>query len=97
VQVRHEDRQIDPPPPPPVATKKYKVLVSTRPTWSYFTVDDDATKHQTFDPIMLAPGKHTLHFIGHEYFKADKTVTITVPEQDGFKVFEKLDAPAPKP
>jgi serine/threonine protein kinase len=97
VQVRHEDKQIDPPPPPPVATKKYKVLVSTRPTWSYFTVDDDATKHQTFDPIILAPGKHTLHFIGHEYFKADKTVTITVPEQDGFKVFEKLDAPAPKP
>ena len=93
--VHHDARQTVVTPPPATAT--YKVLVSTRPSWSYFTVDDDPTKHQTLDPVMLAPGTHTLHFTGNPHFPAAKTVTISVPEKDGFRVFEKLDAPAPQP
>jgi eukaryotic-like serine/threonine-protein kinase len=79
----------------PPAVKKYKVVINTVPKWSYFTVDNDPTKYQSFEPLMLTPGSHTIHFTGNEHFPADKTIKITVPEQDGFKVVEKLDAPAP--
>jgi hypothetical protein len=78
----------------PQPTTKYKVVINTLPKWSYFTVDNDPTKYQTLEPIMLAPGLHKIHFSGSEHFPADKTLNITVPDHD-FKTTVRLDAPAP--
>ncbi len=91
----HEDKQ-DVTPPQPVAVTKYKVKINSTP-WSYFTVDNDTTKHQTVADLELSPGPHTLHFTGSEAHPADKTVTIVVPDKDGFKFFQKLDEPVPSP
>ncbi|HEY5947115.1 MAG TPA: serine/threonine-protein kinase [Kofleriaceae bacterium] len=77
----------------PSPSVKYKVLINTKPSWSYFTVDNDPTKYQTLEPIMLAPGRHQIHFTGNQHFPADKTISITVPENDKLTVFEKLEAP----
>ena len=77
---------------PPVVVTKYKVQINATP-WSYFTVDSDPTKYITLATLELAPGPHTLHFSGNEAHPADKTRNIVVPEKDGLKVVEKLDAP----
>jgi serine/threonine protein kinase len=82
---------------PPTDAKKYKVVVNAKP-WSYFTIDNDPTKYQTMETVMLAPGPHKIHFTGNQHFPADKTIPISVPENDKLTVFEKLeekDAPAP--
>ena len=79
---------------PPVNVTKYKVVINSQP-WSYFTVDNDSTKHQTPANLELTPGPHTIKFLGNEHFPAEKTSTITVPEKDGFRHVEKLTAPAP--
>ena len=79
---------------PPVTVTKYKVEINSQP-WSYFTVDADPTKHQTPATLSLTPGPHTIKFFGNEHFPADKTKTITVPENNGFRLVEKLTAPAP--
>jgi serine/threonine-protein kinase len=81
-----------PVPHPPPAVVKYKVTINSKP-WSYFTIDSDDTKHQTLANVELTPGPHKIHFLGNEAFPADKTITITVPEQDGVKVFQPLDTP----
>jgi hypothetical protein len=47
--------------------------------------------HSGVETIALSPGKHTLHFTGNPYFKADKTVTIEVPDHDGFTHVETLE------
>lgn len=70
-----------------------KVTINSQP-WSYYTVDGDTTQHQSLDTIELTPGPHKIHFTGSQYFPADKTVTIVVPDKDGFKHFEKLEAPS---
>jgi eukaryotic-like serine/threonine-protein kinase len=80
--------------PAPPTAKKFKVVINTLPRWSYFTVDNDPTKYQALDVVMLAPGPHKFHFTGSEHYPADKTLTITVPEND-FRTTVKLDAPAP--
>jgi serine/threonine-protein kinase len=77
---------------PPPAVVKYKVTINSKP-WSYLTIDGDDTKHQTPANVELTPGPHQIHFLGSEAFPADKTITITVPAQDGFKVFQPLDKP----
>lgn len=79
-------------PAPPAV--KYKVTINSTP-WSYFTVDSDPTKHATLANLELTPGPHTLHFTGSEAHPADKKVTIVVPEKDGFKHVQKLEAPTP--
>ncbi len=74
--------------PPTGATRK--VTINSKPTWSNWTVDGGPI-HSGVETIELAPGKHTLHFTGNPYFKADKTVTIDVPDRDGFTHVETLD------
>ncbi len=84
----------DAPAPLPPATGKRKVTINSKP-WSNWTVDGGAP-HSGLETIELAPGAHTIHFTGNPYFKADKTVTITVPDRDGFTYVETLEAsPAP--
>jgi hypothetical protein len=73
---------------------KHKVILQTAPQWSWFTVDGGATKYQTLDPVELAPGTHTIHFTGNEYFPADKTITIEVGDQD-LKKAVKLEVGTP--
>jgi hypothetical protein len=73
---------------PTVATRK--VTINSRPTWSNWTVDGGPV-HSGVETIALSPGKHTLHFTGNPYFKADKTVTIEVPDHDGFTHVETLE------
>jgi serine/threonine-protein kinase len=76
------------------AVGKRKVTINSVP-WSNWTVDGGAP-HAGLETIELAPGTHTIHFTGNPYFKADKTVTITVPDEDGFKFSQTLEAaPAP--
>jgi len=91
-QTKVEPKQVAVAPVP--AAAKYKVLINSKP-WSYFTVDGEPTKYTTLANLELAPGPHKIHFLGNEAFPADKVVTITVPDKDGFKLFEKLDSPAP--
>ena len=45
----------------------------------------------------LAPGAHTLHFTGNPHYAADKTITIDVPDADGFKTVVQLAGTAPAP
>jgi hypothetical protein len=87
----HTDAKQTATPPPLPATAKYKVNVNAPPYWSHFTVDSDATVHDTPTTLELAPGAHTFHFTGNEAHPANKTVTITVPEKDGFNVVQHLD------
>ncbi|NVB81352.1 MAG: protein kinase [Kofleriaceae bacterium] len=77
------------------AEKKRKVVINTKP-WSYFTVDGGSTRYQTLDPIELSPGAHRIHFLGNEFVKAERSVTIDVPEGDGvFRHVEKEPLEAP--
>jgi hypothetical protein len=78
----------------PPATGRRKVTINSKP-WSNWTVDGGAP-HTGLETIELAPGPHTIHFTGNPYFKADKKVTITVPDRDGFTYVETLE-PAPTP
>jgi serine/threonine-protein kinase len=75
------------------ATAKRKVTINSKP-WSNWTVDD-GPQHAGLETIELTPGPHTIHFTGQQYFKADKTVTITVPDKDGFTFVQTLEAAAP--
>jgi serine/threonine-protein kinase len=92
-KTQREDKQAVTP-TPTLPAVKYKVTINSTP-WSYFTVDSDPTKHTTLANLELTPGPHTLHFTGSEAHPADKKVTIVVPEKDGFKLVQKLEAPAP--
>jgi hypothetical protein len=87
------------PPAPPVAppVAKRRVTIGALPHWSYFTVDSDPAQHTSGEPLELAPGPHTLHFTGQPHYRADKTVTIDVPDADGFKTVVQLEATAPAP
>jgi serine/threonine-protein kinase len=77
------------------AEKKRKVVINTKP-WSYFTVDGGSTRYQTLDAIELSPGAHRIHFLGNEFVKADRSVTIDVPDGDGvFRHVEKEPLEAP--
>jgi hypothetical protein len=69
---------------------KHRVTLNTSPQWSWFTVDNDATKYQTPGTIELTAGTHTIHFSGNEYFPADKSITIEVGDKDLMKAV-KLD------
>jgi serine/threonine protein kinase len=77
--------------PPPTAVTKYKVLINATPRWSYFTVDNEPTKYATLATLELTPGPHKIRFLGNDDFKADKEITITVPENDSFKLVQKLE------
>jgi serine/threonine protein kinase len=76
-------------------TAKRKVTINSKP-WSNWTVDG-GPQHSGLETIELAPGPHTIHFTGQPYFKADKTVTIIVPDKDGFTFVQKLEAAPPDP
>jgi hypothetical protein len=67
-----------------------KVTINSKPTWSNWTVDG-GPQHSGVETIELTPGKHTIRFTGNPYFKADKTVTIDVPDRDGFTHVETLE------
>ena len=77
-------------PSPAVPVTTHRVDIGAQPYWSYFTVDDDPAQHTTGDPLQLAPGAHTLHFTGNPHYAADKTITIDVPDADGFKTVVQL-------
>jgi hypothetical protein len=79
---------------PPLSATTRKVTINSKPTWSNWTVDGGVV-HSGVETIELTPGKHVLHFTGNPYFKADKTVTITVPDRDGFTHIETLEPLAP--
>jgi serine/threonine protein kinase len=81
----------------PAPVIRRAVAIGAQPYWSYFTVDDDPAQHTTGEPLQLAPGSHTLHFTGNPHYPADKTVTIDVPDADGFKTVVQLGAPASAP
>jgi serine/threonine protein kinase len=100
----HERPHLTPPPAPRDAAAdaaavivpavgKRKVTINSVP-WSNWTVDGGPS-HSGVETIELAPGAHTIHFTGNPYFKADKTVTITVPDEDGFKFSQTLEAAPP--
>ena len=82
--------------PPPVAGPKHKVTFQTSPQWSSFTIDGGATKYQTPDTVELAPGTHTIHFTGNEYFPADKTISVEVSDKDLMKAVKLDEAPEAK-
>jgi tRNA A-37 threonylcarbamoyl transferase component Bud32 len=93
VAKKEPKRVANDPAPPPVA--RHAVEIGAQPYWSYFTVDGAPAQHTTGDPLELAPGSHTLHFTGNPHYAADRTITITVPDADGFKTVVQLGAPAP--
>ena len=66
------------------------VRINTKP-WSYWTADADPTQHTTPDPVSLSVGAHTIHFTGNPHYRADKTITIDVPDNDDFHRVEQLD------
>jgi tRNA A-37 threonylcarbamoyl transferase component Bud32 len=71
-----------------------KVTINSKP-WSHWTVDG-GPQRSGLDTIELPPGPHVIHFTGNPYFKADKKVTINVPDRDGFTYVETLE-PVPAP
>jgi eukaryotic-like serine/threonine-protein kinase len=71
-----------------------KVTINSKP-WSHWSVDG-GPQRSGLDTIELTPGAHVIHFTGNPYFKADKKVTINVPDRDGFTHVETLE-PAPAP
>jgi len=79
-------------PPPAVVT--HRAFIGSQP-WSYFTVDNGATTYESNNAIQLAPGPHTIHYVGQPHFKADRTITIDMPDKDGFTHVEQLKAPTP--
>jgi hypothetical protein len=74
------------------ALPTHKVMIGSTP-WSYFTVDADPAQHTTMEAIQLTAGPHTIHFVGQPHFHADKTVTITVPDNDRFSQSFPLEEP----
>jgi serine/threonine-protein kinase len=74
---------------PTPAVVKHRALIGSRP-WSDFTVDADPTKYEGTTALDLAPGPHTIHYLGQPNFKADQTVTIDMPDRDGFTHVETL-------
>jgi tRNA A-37 threonylcarbamoyl transferase component Bud32 len=70
---------------------KHRVTLNTSPQWSWFTVDNDATKYQTPGTIELPAGTHTIHFTGNEYFPADKSITIEVGDKDVMRAVKLAD------
>ncbi|MDB4956220.1 MAG: serine/threonine protein kinase [Myxococcales bacterium] len=71
---------IKPPPGPPLVTRK--ATINSQP-WSYWTIDDDPTRHQGLEQVQLTPGPHRIHFTGNEHFAVDKTMNIEVsPDHD---------------
>jgi hypothetical protein len=64
------------------------VTINATP-WAYFTVDADATQHETVKTIQLAPGKHRIHF-SNPVLKVDRDVTIDVPSDRDFSHVERL-------
>jgi hypothetical protein len=84
-------------PTPAVPVIAHRVDIGAQPYWSYFTVDGDPAQHTTGDSLQLAPGAHTLHFTGNPHYAADKTITIHVPDADGFKTVVQLAGTAPAP
>jgi hypothetical protein len=77
-------KKVTPPPVPAPALPTHKAIIGAQP-WSYFTVDGDPTQHESGEPIQLTAGPHTIHFVGQPHFQTDKTVTITVPDDDSFR------------
>jgi hypothetical protein len=84
-------------PAPAVPVTAHRVDIGAQPYWSYFTVDGDPAQHTTGDALQLAPGAHTLHFTGNPHYPADKTITIHVPDADGFKTVVQLAGTDPAP
>jgi len=71
------------------------VTLQATPNYSEFTVDGGSEVYTTPDTIELAPGKHTIHFTGNKYGRADKTITLEVGDTDLKKSVEVT--PLPKP
>lgn len=65
-----------------------KVTVNATP-WAYFTVDNDPTQHETVKTILLAPGKHLIHF-SNPVLKVNRDVTIEVPPDRDTSHVERL-------
>jgi len=75
---------------PAPAVTRHRVTINTKPFWSTWTVDDDPTPHTSPERIELSVGAHKIHFTGNPHFKADKTITLDVPDHDVSHV-ETLD------
>ncbi len=65
----------------------HTVKINSSP-WSYFTVDADATRHETLDTIRVTAGTHTIHFT-RETIHHD--VVVTVPDDDAFTVTQDMN------
>jgi serine/threonine protein kinase len=65
-----------------------RVTINATP-WAYFTIDDDGTQHETMKTIMLAPGKHRVHFT-NPVLKVERDVTIDVPTDRDTSHVERL-------
>ena len=64
----------------------HTVKINSSP-WSYFTVDADATRHETLETIRVTAGTHTIHFT-REITHHD--VVVTVPDDDAFTVTQDM-------
>ena len=87
-----------PPPEPPRPAgvdpaRRCRVRINLTP-WAYYTVDDDATRHETPGTIDLAPGPHLLHVWNPE-LHVERDIAIQVPaDRDTLNYSEPLQ-PAP--
>jgi hypothetical protein len=58
--------------------------------WAYFTVDDDATRHETPETVELTPGPHVLHF-DNPTLHIQRTTPIDVPADHDTGYVEHMD------
>jgi len=73
---------------PEAALVKRRVSINATP-WAYFTIDGDSTQHETMKTVLLAPGKHRIHF-SNPVLKVERDVTIEVPEDRDTSHVERL-------
>jgi serine/threonine-protein kinase len=72
------------------ARPERQVTINARPGWAYFTIDDDATQHQTVETVSLPPGPHRIHFTNPQR-NFDRTVTIDVPPDRDLHHVEQIE------
>ncbi len=65
-----------------------KVTLGARP-WARFTVDADATAHETPETVELTPGRHVIHFENPE-LGVRRDVPLVVPEDRDLSYVENL-------
>jgi serine/threonine protein kinase len=77
-----------PPSPPAAALPPRRVTLGARP-WARFTIDSDPAPHETPETVVLAPGKHIIHFENPE-MAIRRDVPIVVPADRDLAYVENL-------